>query len=93
MIRLATAILYILFSGSPGPYTVERWKHDVWIKTGDGDSSTEKQLVGRTDMEWRTVDAFGVDAIYFESFHGGSDKTWAPTRECSAEFGAISVRE
>jgi hypothetical protein len=65
----------------------------VWIKTGNDESAVEKQLVSRTDMEWRTVDAFAVDSIYFESFHGGSDNTWAPTRACSAEFGEISVRE
>lgn len=65
----------------------------VWIKTGDAESAQEKLLVSRTDLEWRTVDAFAVDALYFESFHGGSDSSWAPTRACSAEFGEISVRE
>lgn len=66
-------------------------KLHVWIRTGDDESSAESQVVERTDMEWRTVDSFGIDALYFESFHGGSDDTWAPTRACHAEFGGMSV--
>lgn len=58
----------------------------VWIAH---DEEKEKLLVERTDMEWRTVDTFGVDSLYFETFHGGSDSSWAPTRECWAEFGEL----
>jgi len=55
----------------------------VWIATG---AAKEQLMVERTDMEWRTVDTFGVDSVYFESFHGGSDESWAPTREWWGEF-------
>ncbi len=55
----------------------------VWID--------EKPLVERTDMEWRTVDSFGVDGLYFETFHGGGDASWAPTRACWAEFAEMKV--
>jgi len=55
----------------------------VWIN--------EKLLVERTDMEWRSVDTFGVDGLYFETFHGGGDNSWAPTRACWAEFAEIRI--
>jgi hypothetical protein len=57
----------------------------VWID--------EKLLVERSDMEWRSVDSFGVDGLYFETFHGGGDKSWAPTKPCWAEFGELRVSE
>ena len=60
----------------------------VWIGVGD---AKERLMVERTDMEWRTVDSFGVDSLYFESFHGGDDASWAPTRACWAEFGEMKV--
>ena len=56
----------------------------VWID--------EKRMVERTDMEWRTVDSFGVDGLYFETFHGGGDVSWAPTRPCWAEFAEMKVQ-
>ena len=57
----------------------------VWID--------EKLLVERSDMEWRSVDSFGVDGLYFETFHGGGDRSWAPTKPCWAEFGELRVSE
>ncbi|MFZ4595769.1 MAG: polysaccharide lyase [Verrucomicrobiaceae bacterium] len=61
----------------------------VLVALGD---SKEQELVMRNDMEWRTVGTFGVDSLYFESFHGGSDATWAPTRACWAEFADFLVK-
>lgn len=55
----------------------------VWID--------DKLLVEHSDMEWRTVDTFGVDGLYFETFHGGGDKSWAPTRPCWVEFADMKV--
>ncbi|OYW30870.1 MAG: hypothetical protein B7Z47_02835 [Chthoniobacter sp. 12-60-6] len=55
----------------------------VWID--------EKLLVERTEMEWRSVDSFGVDGLYFETFHGGGDASWAPTRPCWVEFSEMKV--
>lgn len=60
----------------------------VWITT---EGNKEKLMVEKKDMEWRTVDSFGVDGLYFETFHGGGDKSWAPTRPCSVEFKDMSV--
>lgn len=62
----------------------------VWIRARGGE---ERELVNRTDLEWRTVDTFGIDSLYFETFHGGSDKSWAPSTPCHAEFGDFVVRE
>lgn len=55
----------------------------VWID--------DKLVVERIEMEWRTVDTFGVDGLYFETFHGGGDLSWAPTKPCWVEFKDIRV--
>lgn len=60
----------------------------VWTATAGHD---EKLMVEKKDMEWRTVDSFGVDGLYFETFHGGGDKSWAPTRPCFVEFKEMRV--
>lgn len=60
----------------------------VWTTIAGHD---EKLMVEKKDMEWRTADSFGVDGLYFETFHGGGDKSWAPTRPCFVEFKEMSV--
>jgi hypothetical protein len=42
-------------------------------------------------MEWRSAETFNVDSLYFETFHGGNDSSWAPTRPCYAEFSGFEV--
>ncbi len=60
----------------------------VWVTLqGQG----ERLMVEQTDMEWRSAETFNVDSLYFETFHGGNDLTWAPTRPCWAEFSEIQV--
>lgn len=61
----------------------------VWIRAGEGE---EREVASRDDLEWRSVAAFGIDSIDFETFHGGSDKSWAPTRPCFAEFGDFVLK-
>lgn len=61
----------------------------VWIALP---SQKERLLVDRDDMEWRSNDSFGVDSLYFETFHGGGDSSWAPSRPCWAEFSGLEVR-
>ncbi|MBB5035931.1 polysaccharide lyase [Prosthecobacter dejongeii] len=61
----------------------------VWITLPD---QSEKLMVEQTDMEWRSVKTFGVDGLYFETFHGGGDTSWAPKKPCWAEFSALEVR-
>lgn len=62
----------------------------VWIRAGEGE---EREVAGRDDLEWRSVATFGIDSVYFETFHGGSDQSWAPTRPCHAEFGDFVLRQ
>ena len=62
----------------------------VWIAPA-ADPKNERLLVSRTNMEWRTAGTFGIDSLYFETFHGGSHETWAPTRPCFTEFTGIKV--
>jgi hypothetical protein len=43
--------------------------------------------LARTDMLFRpTGGAFQIDALYFSTFFGGSDTTWAPTADQIADF-------
>ncbi len=51
----------------------------------------ERPMVERTGMEWRSIDTFGVDGFYFETFHGGGDASWAPTRPCWVEFTGMRI--
>jgi hypothetical protein len=61
----------------------------VWIASG---SEPERLVVERTDLVWRTTSAFAIDGLYFETFHGGGDSSWAPKKPCWAEFGDLSIR-
>ncbi len=61
----------------------------VWITL---QGQPEQRLVQRDDLEWRSKDSFGVDSVYFETFHGGSDRSWAPQKPCWAEFAAFGLQ-
>lgn len=60
----------------------------VWITLPE---AVERLVVEKTEMEWRNNRGFGVDSLFFETFHGGSDSTWAPTRACWTEFAKMEV--
>lgn len=49
----------------------------------------DQVVVERRDLRWRSGPTFGVDSIYFETFHGGSDASWAPSRASSTEFSDV----
>ena len=59
----------------------------IWISLPQ---QKERLMVEKTDMEWTKTADIGVDSILFNTFHGGSDATWAPTKPCAARFGQIS---
>ena len=61
----------------------------VWLTL---QGQEERLMVERPNMEWRTVNTFGVDGLYFETFHGGGDASWAPTRACWVEFSELKVQ-
>jgi hypothetical protein len=69
---------------------VKDGKLRVWITLPE---AAERLVVEQTQMEWRNTRSFGVDSLYFETFHGGNDSSWAPTRTCWAEFGKMEVRK
>jgi len=50
-----------------------------------------KQSIRREDLTWRKTPELKADALLFETFHGGSDASWAPRRPCAAEFGRLSL--
>jgi hypothetical protein len=60
----------------------------VWIRL-EGES--ERLMVERSDLEWRSASTFGVDGFYFETFHGGGDRSWAPTKPCWVEFSGMKI--
>ena len=62
----------------------------VWVKPAD--DAKETLVVDMTDMQWRSVASIGADSILFNTFHGGGDKSWAPTRDCHARFGSFEWR-
>ena len=61
---------------------------DLWIGLPDVD---ERHVVSRDDMEWRSTPEVGIDGLLFETFHGGGDRSWAPSRPCFALFHDIAV--
>lgn len=60
----------------------------VWITLP---GQPERLVAQRAGLRWRAVDSILVDSIYFETFHGGGDTTWAPTAPCWTEFTRIRV--
>jgi hypothetical protein len=58
------------------------------LKVTFGDTTVE---VVSHKMVWRKTPAIQADKFLFETFHGGSDLSWAPDRACHAEFGNIGI--
>lgn len=52
----------------------------------------EKLVVEKTTLQWRRGSTYGVDSILFNTFHGGSDASWGPSRDVWAEFSGFQVR-
>lgn len=50
-----------------------------------------KQTIRRDDLTWRKTPELKANALLFETFHGGSDASWAPRRPCAAEFGKLTL--
>lgn len=63
----------------------------VWIQLMGNRPGEWRELIHRTDLEWRSVPTFAIDSLYFETFHGGSDLSWAPSRPSWAEFSDLAV--
>jgi hypothetical protein len=42
-------------------------------------------------FEFRTIKKLGIDALYFSTFFGGNDFTWAPSKNESIQFSKITI--
>jgi hypothetical protein len=58
------------------------------LQVTSGDKTAE--VAART-MVWRKAPTIKADKLLFETFHGGSDLSWAPDRACHAEFGGLRL--
>jgi len=58
------------------------------LKVTFGDTTGE---VASHKMVWRKTPAIQADKFLFETFHGGSDLSWAPDHACHAEFGNLGI--
>lgn len=54
-------------------------------------TKSSRESVRREDLTWRKRGDLKASALLFETFHGGSDLSWAPRRPCSAEFGQFHL--
>lgn len=83
-------------AGATATFTPGEWHrvlHHLRMNTpGQADGVLEAWFDGapalaRTDMLYRpTGGTFQIDALYFSTFFGGSDATWAPTTDQIADF-------
>jgi hypothetical protein len=44
-----------------------------------------------TDLRFRTVSDLQIDGLKFDTFFGGNDPSWAPTKDETIEFGDFTV--
>ena len=58
------------------------------LKVTSGDATAK---VTSDKMVWRKTPTIQADKFLFETFHGGSDLSWAPDRACHAEFGNLGI--
>ena len=58
------------------------------LKVTSGKATAE---VTSHKMVWRKTPTIQADKLLFETFHGGSDLSWAPDRACHAEFGNLGI--
>ena len=52
----------------------------------------EKLMVEKATLQWRRGKTYGVDSILFNTFYGGNDASWAPSRDVWAEFSGFQMR-
>jgi len=54
-------------------------------------TKSSRQSLRRDDLTWRKRADLKASVLLFETFHGGSDLSWAPRRPCAAEFGQLRL--
>lgn len=65
-------------------------KLDVWLTPTD--TGRKLHVISRADMEWRATRDISVDGLLFETFYGGSNKSWAPSSSSFTLFSEISTQ-
>jgi len=79
-----------------------RWtcvEQDVRLnEPGSKDGSVTVQLDGAKvltsdGLEFRTIGRLGIEGVFFSTFFGGSDPSWATPRRQYAEFAAFEVSD
>lgn len=77
-----------------------RWacveQHVVLNTPGRSDGSVTVWLDGRpvhtsTGLTYRTTPALRIDGLFFSTFFGGGDESWATPRDQSARFGGFAI--
>jgi hypothetical protein len=56
---------------------------DVWFQG--------KQVLHRTDLTYRTTADLKIDGVFFSSFFGGGDRSWATPKDQYADFAAMRL--
>jgi len=51
------------------------------------------RLLTSSGLEFRTVGRLGIEGVFFSTFFGGSDPSWATPRTQYAEFAAFAVSD
>jgi hypothetical protein len=87
--------------GTPLPFAPGAWQtveHRVKMNTaGASDGVLEawvdgEKVVSDTARLWRGADAtHAIDTLYFSTFFGGSDESWAPASEQTADYDELIV--
>ncbi len=87
--------------GTPRTFSPGTWHavehHVVMNAVGESDGKVEAWLDGqkvleRTGVKFReTGDAFAIDAFYFSTFFGGSDSSWAPTKDETVDYDTFVI--
>jgi hypothetical protein len=57
----------------------------VWV---DG-----TQTFSEEGMRYRTVADLRIDGIFFSTFYGGADPSWAPSTDQHADFAGFAVSD
>jgi len=61
-------------------------------RPANGQNGFSARLMWRRDGRGEAY-VYHKNRLYFETFHGGGHKSWAPTKPCWAEFGELRVSE
>jgi hypothetical protein len=53
----------------------------------------DRLVLDRGGLEFRSTDALRIDGVFFSTFFGGDDESWASPSDQHADFAAFSVTE